>query len=144
MFIGGPEPSLFRGVCGNVLCVERERTGVSLSLVISDGDWLREKKLTEDTEPSRPLIGGGRGGGGGGFIRVGSSDQLIHCLSRLWVDSEAAGFCRGVSVGNEAGSLGLQHVAVCSVFSGRSWTVENDGDWESLATRARLVVVGIS
>ena len=144
MSIGGPEPSHFRGVCGDVLCVERERTGASLSLVISDDGWVGEKKLTEDTEPSRQLIGGGRGGGGGGFIGVGSSDRLIRCLSRLWVDSEAAGFCRGVSVGDVAGSLGLQHVAVCSLFSGRSWTVENDGDWESLATRARLVVVGIS
>ena len=106
MLIGGPEPSLFRGVCGDILCVERERTGASLSLVISDGDWAGEKKLTEDTEPSLPLIGGGRGGGGGGFIRVGLSDQLIRCLSRLWVDSEAAGFCRGLPAGNVAGSLG--------------------------------------
>ena len=106
MLIWGPEPSLFRGVCGDVLCAERERTGASLSLVISDGDWAGEKKLTEDTEPSRPLIGGGRGGGGGGFIRVGSSDQLIRCLSRLWVDSEAAGFCKGVPAVNVTGSLG--------------------------------------
>ena len=83
MLIGGPEPSLFRGVCGDVLCAECERTGASLSLVVSDGDWVGEKKLTEDTEPSRPLIGGGRGGGGGCYIRDGSSDQLIRCLSRL-------------------------------------------------------------
>ena len=124
MLIGGPEPSLFRGACGDVLCAERERTGASLSLVISDGGWVGEKKLTDDTEPSRPLIGGGRGGGGGGFIRVGSSDQLIRCLSRLWVDSEVAGTCIVVSAGNVAGSLG------CSTWF--------------LATRARLGVVGIS
>ena len=106
MLIGGPEPSLFRGVCGDVLCAERERTGASLSLVISDGGWVGEKKLTEGTEPIHPLIGGGRGGGRGGFIRVGSSDQLIRCLSRLWVDSEAAGICI-VPADNVAGTMQL-------------------------------------
>ena len=44
MLIGGPEPSLFRGVCGDVLCAEGERTDASLSLVISDGGLGRRKE----------------------------------------------------------------------------------------------------
>ena len=75
MLIGGPERSLFRGVCGDVLCAERERTGASLSLVISDGGSVGEKKLTEDTEPSRPPIGGGRG------VAAAVSSGLRHLTS---------------------------------------------------------------
>ena len=80
---------------------------------ISDGDWAGEKKFTDDTDPSRPLIDGGcgggggggsgggsdGGGGGGGLIGGGSSpDQVMRCLERLWSDSVGSRLCCGGSV----------------------------------------------